>query len=227
MPIERMLRMIWLGDSSKAKYRHRSPRAQAAAAKCAARLRLAGAGGARDQHAAAAKVARAAEHVVEPGDAGRDALVAGRVLQAERGDRQHRDAVLVDQERVLVGAVRRAAVLDDAQPARRDLLVDAVVEQDHAVGDVFLQALAGQRAGSAALAGDDGGDALVLQPAEQAPQLGAQHAPGSAARRTAISMVSSTTRLAPMRSMAWPRRMNRPSRSYSPVSSISLRSTRT
>ena len=40
MPIERMLRMIWLGDSSNAKYRQRSPRRQAASTKCAARLVL-------------------------------------------------------------------------------------------------------------------------------------------------------------------------------------------
>ena len=39
-----------------------------------------------------------------------------------------------------------------------------------------------------------------------------------------VSTVSSTTRFAPMVSMAWPRRMKSPSRSYSPVSSISLRS---
>ena len=54
---------------------------------------------------AAAVVALAAEHGVEPGDARRDALVGRLVLQAQRGDRQHRDAVLVDQERILVGAV--------------------------------------------------------------------------------------------------------------------------
>jgi KaiC/GvpD/RAD55 family RecA-like ATPase len=41
------------------------------------------------------------------------------------------------------------------------------------------------------------------------------------------SMVSSTTRLAPTESIARPRRRNRPSRSNSPVSWISLRSTRT
>ena len=40
MPIERMLRTIWSGDSSKAKYRQRSPRRQAASAKWAARLVL-------------------------------------------------------------------------------------------------------------------------------------------------------------------------------------------
>ena len=81
--------------------------------------------------------------------------------------------LLVDQERVLVGAVRRAAVLHDAQPARGDLVVDPVVEQDHAVGDVLLEALARELA-LAALAGDDGGDAAVLEPAEQPAQLGAQ-----------------------------------------------------
>ena len=68
-----------------------------------------------------------------------------------------------------------AAVLDDAQPARRDLVVDAVVEQDHAVRDVLLEPLPGQQA-LAALAGDDGGHASVLQPAEQPPQFGAQDA---------------------------------------------------
>ncbi len=40
------------------------------------------------------------------------------------------------------------------------------------------------------------------------------------------SMVSSTTRRAPMASISAPSRTNRPSRSYSPVSSISLRSMR-
>ena len=66
-----------------------------------------------------------------------------------------------------------AAVLDDAQAPGRDLLVHAVVEQDHAVGNVFFQALARERA-LAALAGDERGHALVLQVAEQAPQLRAQ-----------------------------------------------------
>ena len=134
---------------------------------------LAGARRAGDEHAAAAVDPRAAEHGVEPGDAGGDPLVGRLVLQAQRGDRQDGDAGLVDQERVLVGAVDRAAVLDDAQPAGRELLGDAVVEQDDAVGDVLLQPLAGERA-VAALAGDDGGHALVLEPAEQPAQLRAQ-----------------------------------------------------
>ncbi len=40
MPIERMLRIIWFGDSSNAKYKQRSPRLQVASAKCAAMLVL-------------------------------------------------------------------------------------------------------------------------------------------------------------------------------------------
>ena len=84
--------------------------------------------------------------------------VGHAVLQAERGDRQHRDAGLADEERVLVGPVQRAAVLEDAQAAGRGLLGHAVVEHDHAVRDVLLDAVAGQRP-VAALAGDHRRDA--------------------------------------------------------------------
>ena len=40
MPAERMLRIICCGDSSNRKYRHFSPRAQAASTKCAASVVL-------------------------------------------------------------------------------------------------------------------------------------------------------------------------------------------
>ena len=65
------------------------------------------------------------------------------VRKPERSDRQDADALRVDQERILVGAVGGAAILDHAQPARRDLLRRRMVEQDHAVGDIFLEPLAG------------------------------------------------------------------------------------
>ena len=64
-----------------------------------------------------------------------------------------------------------AAVLDDPQAPRRDLVGDAVVEEDHAVGDVLLEAVAGEGV-RAPLAGDDRRHALLLEPAEQAAQLG-------------------------------------------------------
>src|SRR4051812_23359787 len=67
----------------------------------------------------------------------------------------------------------RSPVLDDAEPPRRQLLFDAMVEQDHAVGHVFLETLARERSVSA-LCGDHRRDAAVLQPAEQPAQLGAQ-----------------------------------------------------
>ena len=75
-----------------------------------------------------------------------------------------------------------------------------VAEKDHAVGDVLFQAEAGQGP-LALLAGDDGGDALVFKKPNRR---------FSSARRITslekpekrVSMVSSTTRLAPMVSMA-------------------------
>ena len=107
---------------------------------------LARAGGAGDQDAAAAIVALAAQHRVQAFDAGRDALAADAVVQAQRADRQDAQAVLVDHGRVLVGAVGRAAVFDDAQPAGGDLVDHAMVQEDHAIADVLLQAVAGERA---------------------------------------------------------------------------------
>ena len=104
---------------------------------------------------------------------------------------------VVDQERILVGAVRRAAVLDDAQPPRGDLIQHAVVEQDHAVGDIFLDAVAGELA-FAALAGDDRGDALVLQPARTAAAVRRAGSRCSSSPENSASIVSSTTRLAPI-----------------------------
>ena len=122
------------------------------------------------------------------------------MIQPQRGDRQHADALLVDQEGIFVGAVGRAAIFHHPQPPGGELVVDAVVQQDDAVGDVFLQAVAGEGP-SPLLAGDDGGDALVLEPAEQPPQLGPQDAVLEKPAKS-DSMVSSTTRLAPTESMA-------------------------
>ena len=136
--------------------------------------RLAAAGHAGNQDARTFVVSFALQHLIEIGDAARQPLDRRLVGKAARRNRHHSDALFVDDERVFVGAVGRAAILDDAQAARGKLIVDAVVEQDDAVGDVFLQAVARQCA-FAALAGDDGGDAPGLEPLEQPAQFGAQH----------------------------------------------------
>ena len=150
------------------------PRRQAASAKCAARLVLPGAGGARDQHRAAAVVPAAGQHLVELGQAARDAVRRGaRAAGCSEVTGSTREAVVVDQERVLVGAVVGAAVLDDADPARRNLIVDAVIELDHRVGDVFLEAVARERA-LAAFAGNHDREVAIAQPAEQPAQLRAE-----------------------------------------------------
>lgn len=69
--------------------------------------------------------------------------------------------------------MRRASVLDDAQPPGGNLLRDPVVEDDHAIGDIFLQPVLRQRA-DAPLGGDDRRDLLLLEPPEQTAKFGAQ-----------------------------------------------------
>jgi hypothetical protein len=83
------------------------------------------------------------------------------VLQSHRGHRQHADARGIDEKWIFVRAVVGAAVLDHSQAARRDLIVDAVVEQNHGIRHVLLEPLLGQQA-VATFAGDHGGDALVF-----------------------------------------------------------------
>jgi hypothetical protein len=95
------------------------------------------------------------------------------VVEPDRGDGQDVEAALVDEEGVFVGAVVGAAVLDDAEPAGGDLFGDPVVEDDDAVGDVLFEPVAGEEP-LAPFGGDDGGDALVLEPAEEAAQFGAE-----------------------------------------------------
>ena len=58
----------------------------------------------------------AAARGVEPRTAGGDALRGDPVIEVERSDRQHREPALADNERVFVRAVRRAAILQYAQP---------------------------------------------------------------------------------------------------------------
>ena len=113
----------------------------------------------------------AAQHVVEAGDARRDPLLGGLVVERDRRDRQHGEATRGDQEGVLVGAVRRPAVLDHAEAAGGDLRADPMVEHDHAVGDVLLDPVPGESTAVAPLSGQDDGDAPVLEPAHQPAEL--------------------------------------------------------
>ena len=110
------------------------------------------------------------------------------MLQGHRRHRQHTDAGRIDEERILVRAVMRAAVLDHAQAARRDLIADAVIEQNHRVGHVLLEALLGQQAVTP-LGRDHGGDAPVLQPPEQSPQLRPENAGVLEARKERLDRV--------------------------------------
>src|SRR3546814_10651747 len=70
-------------------------------------------------------------------------------------------------------AVRGAAIFDDPQPARRNLVVNAVIQQDHAIGNIFLQPAAREGA-IAALSSDDSRQSAFFQPIEQAADFRAQ-----------------------------------------------------
>jgi hypothetical protein len=55
-----------------------------------------------------------------------------------------------------------------------NLVFDAMIQKDHAIGNIFFQAVPGQRP-FAALGGDDRGEAAILKPAEQAAEFSAQN----------------------------------------------------
>jgi hypothetical protein len=110
------------------------------------------------------------------------------VLEPQRGNRQNADAFGADEEWIFVRSVVGAAVLHYSQAARRHLVVDAVVEQDHGIRHVLLEPLPRQEA-LAALARNHGGHPLVLQPPEQPPQLGPEDAVIRQAREQGLDRV--------------------------------------
>ncbi len=137
---------------------------------------------------------------------------------------QDGDPGFADQEGVLVRSVERASVLQDSQPPGGGLLDHSMVENDHAVRDVFLDPVAGEAFRLHARPVITAVTCRVLEPSEQATELGAETAVFENAPKS-VSIVSITIRWAPTASMAAPSRRNSPSRSQSPVSvQLALRS---
>src|SRR5512144_848421 len=95
--------------------------------------------------------------------------------EPEGRDGKHRDAAFVDEERIFVGAVRGTAILQHAQAARDGVILNAMIEEDYAIGDIFLETMPREGA-LTSLPGDDRRNALILEPSEEAAQLRAQHA---------------------------------------------------
>ena len=106
--------------------------------------------------------------------------------QPGRCDGHNGDALLIDDERVLVGAVRRSAILDDTQAAGRQLILHAIIEKDHTIGDIFLETVTSEHT-VATLAGDDRSDPFLLQPLNKPNLIAARH--GCRTRRTAFDGV--------------------------------------
>ena len=97
---------------------------------------------------------------------------------------------------------------------------------DHAVGDVLLDAEAGQAAPSPRSPVITDGQAAVLEPAEQPAQLAADDRLVGQRAEQQLDGVEHDPLGADRRRSPWPSRMNSPSRSKSPVSTISAGSSR-
>ena len=182
-----MLRTSCRGDSSNAKNKQRSPRLQAACTKRAATLVLPDPGVPETSTVLPLKYpppSMASSRGMPLDTRVGDALCCSPSEVIGRTEKP----VVVDQEGILVRAVRGAPVLHDPHTARGDLPRDPVVEQDHAVRDVFFEPVPGEGA-RAPLGRDDGRDPAGFQPAEQAPQLRAQQAGVRQAREQALDGV--------------------------------------
>src|ERR1700720_519230 len=68
----------------------------------------------------------------------------------------------------------RSPVLDDAQTPGRDLLPDAMVQQDDAVGDELLNAVPGQLVRLVPLGSNNRGQSSLFEPIEEAADFGAE-----------------------------------------------------
>src|SRR5262249_32163619 len=82
--------------------------------------RFAGTGRSRYQDSAATIITFSTQHGVEARYTCRDACIRNTVLESERCNRQHRNAMLINQERVFIGAVYRPAIFHHAQAPRED-----------------------------------------------------------------------------------------------------------
>src|SRR6478752_3023265 len=92
----------------------------------------------RYQHRASS-VNTAVEHRIKLRDTGRRAFGRRLMIQPERCDRQDVDAALVYEKRIFVGTVRRSAIFNDTKTARRNLIDDAMIEQDHTIRYILLK----------------------------------------------------------------------------------------
>ena len=104
---------------------------------------------------------------------GAEMVPAPQLLEESRTELRHRLSATGHVARAVPGAVAAAAILHDPHAARGDLIVDAMIEQDHAVGDVFLETETRERV-LAPFAGDNRGDAERFQELKQPPNLSTQ-----------------------------------------------------
>ncbi|MFO0750511.1 MAG: hypothetical protein U1F43_33310 [Myxococcota bacterium] len=111
------------------------------------------------------------QHVVEAGEARRDALVGDDVGQLGRPAMRELETRGVEGDGELVAREARAAVLDDAQVPEGRAVDHLVAQHDDAVDHELHEAVALVGVGAGHLLGDDGAEAGAHEPVAQAIHL--------------------------------------------------------
>src|ERR1700692_4130527 len=96
------------------------------------------------------------------------------MVESKRRNRKNAEAPFVNQKGIFVGAVSRSPILHDSQAASGNLVDYPVVEQEHAIGNIFFQSVPGENA-FAALGGNHRSYSFVFKPAKQPPQFRPQN----------------------------------------------------
>ena len=100
--------------------------------------RLAASRHAGNQDAGTFEISFALQHGIEIWNAARNTLGRSVMRQPGGRDRHHGDALLIYDERIFVGAVRGTSIFDKPETTGRQLIFDAIIEEDDAVSDVLF-----------------------------------------------------------------------------------------
>src|SRR3954451_9223475 len=96
------------------------------------------------------------------------------MVQPKGRNRHYGKAIVADDERILIRAVSRSAILYDPESPGRKLMIDTMVEENDTIGDIFLETITRQRV-LTTFSGDDRGDPAILDPPKKASKLGAKY----------------------------------------------------
>src|SRR3569623_483579 len=92
------------------------------------------------------------------------------MIQTERRERKDANPVFIDQEWILIRRVGCAAVLNDPETPRRELVADAMIQVQDAIREVLFRPMPGKGA-VALLPGNHGRYSFRVEPSKEPPKL--------------------------------------------------------